>query len=208
MPPPNFASDTERGGPSPAIFLQPLPSLPTRPMTYSVHALRPIARRSFVGPFNCDITPSKAYVFEPNSQYAELGVPKHGVHLMPPPLSLCLDARGSTGDTRWVRNGCHPNAVLRPIVCGKKKQTVNGGISFVKPDVLPTNNINGKTSATTSDSDEEPDVTFGVFATRDLKAEEEIVLGWEWDDQHIVHELPRLLREGYGSGKYVSIYLF
>lgn len=50
------------------------------------------------------------------------------------------------------------------------------------------------------DGDEEPEVTFGVFAIRDLRAEEEIVLGWEWDDRHVVHELPKLLKDGYGSG--------
>ena len=51
------------------------------------------------------------------------------------------------------------------------------------------------------DDGDDPEVTFGVFAIRDLKAEEEIVLGWEWDDRHVVHELPRLLKEGYGSGR-------
>ena len=35
---------------------------------------------------------------------------------------------------------------------------------------------------------------FGVFALRDLKANEEVVLGWEWDDGNAVHNLPALLR--------------
>ena len=75
---------------------------------------------------------------------------------------------------------------------------MNDAMSSDKSDVLP----NGKPLSTaSSDNDEEPVVTFGVFAIRDLKAEEEIVLGWEWDDQHVVHELPKLLKEGYGSGK-------
>jgi hypothetical protein len=147
-----------------------------------------------------------------------------------------------------VRSGCHPNAVLRPVVCGKGKQRnrkekgmaetswghgegegdrserAGGGVSGVdggkmrsdrkKGDVRGGGgNGGGGTRAGTDglnegegkgegedESDESLDVTFGVFAIRDLKAEEEIVLGWEWDDRHVVHELPRLLKEGYGSG--------
>jgi hypothetical protein len=35
---------------------------------------------------------------------------------------------------------------------------------------------------------------FGVFALRDLKVGQEIVLGWEWDDGNAVHTLPALLK--------------
>jgi hypothetical protein len=42
--------------------------------------------------------------------------------------------------------------------------------------------------------DEDDDtLTFGVFALRDLKANEEVVLGWEWDDGNAVHSLPALI---------------
>ncbi|KAF8590238.1 hypothetical protein K439DRAFT_1382415, partial [Ramaria rubella] len=130
------------------------------------------------------------YLSEPTSQYAQLGVPKQGVHLIPPPLELCLDARGVGGEGRWVRSGCHPNAVLRPVVCGRRGQTrassAGGGSG-------------GEEEEDGDDDDGEPQVTFGVFAIRDVKADEEIVLGWEWDDRHVVHELPRLLREGYAT---------
>lgn len=154
------------------------------------------------------------------------------MHLVPPPFELCLDARGVGGEGRWVRSGCHPNAVLRPVVCDKAKrasgrkpfgtdagggeQTTGGGLGGTgtrdttsemgkggrsgrgvggRPPSRP-----GAGSLNESEEDEGLDVTFGVFAIRDLKAEEEIVLGWEWDDRHVVHELPRLLKEGYGSG--------
>ena len=42
-------------------------------------------------------------------------------------------------------------------------------------------------------SDEESGISFGVFALRDIKANEEVVLGWEWDDGHAVHHLPTLI---------------
>ncbi|KAF8950658.1 hypothetical protein BDZ97DRAFT_1933627 [Flammula alnicola] len=41
---------------------------------------------------------------------------------------------------------------------------------------------------------EEGTLSFGVFTLRDLKAGEEIVLGWEWDDGNMVHNLPALLQ--------------
>lgn len=37
------------------------------------------------------------------------------------------------------------------------------------------------------------DVSFGIFATSDISRREEIVLPWDWDDQHTIHLLPRLL---------------
>ena len=42
--------------------------------------------------------------------------------------------------------------------------------------------------------DDSDSLGFGVFALRDLKADEEVVLGWEWDDGNAVHNLPALLR--------------
>ena len=46
----------------------------------------------------------------------------------------------------------------------------------------------------TSDSDADPTtLSFALFALRDLRADEEIVLGWEWDDGHAVHMLPALM---------------
>lgn len=45
-----------------------------------------------------------------------------------------------------------------------------------------------------SDSDADPtSLSFALFALRDLRADEEIVLGWEWDDGHAVHMLPALM---------------
>ncbi|KAG5640164.1 hypothetical protein DXG03_000881, partial [Asterophora parasitica] len=45
---------------------------------------------------------------------------------------------------------------------------------------------------------DQPDgtLTFAVFALRDLKAHEEVVLGWEWDDGHAIHALPAFVKAG------------
>lgn len=47
---------------------------------------------------------------------------------------------------------------------------------------------------------------FGIFATRDLKPGEEVVLGWEWDDGSAVHVLPALIRNP-GMFPYVFVLL-
>ena len=40
----------------------------------------------------------------------------------------------------------------------------------------------------------EAELRFGLFALTNIKASQEIILGWEWDDQHIVHFLPEIIR--------------
>jgi len=93
--------------------------------------------------------------------------------------------------------------VLRPVVCraskGKDKDQ-RAAAGDPDQDKESDRGALGGAQGSLGDGDD-PEVTFGVFAIRDLKAEEEIVLGWEWDDRHVVHELPRLLKEGYGSGR-------
>ena len=103
---------------------------------------------------------------DPLNAYAHLGMPKPFVHLFGPPLDVALDARITGDKSRFVRNGCRPNAVLRPIFCQSKQA---------------------------AKSEDEDAIKFGIFALRDLKANEEVVLGWEWDDDNVVHHLPALI---------------
>ncbi len=180
------------------------------------------------------------------------GMPMPYVHLIPPPLSLALDARITGSEARFARSGCRPNAVLRPVLCrrrsdngkgkekGKAKEqhheqrrtqspeaeydptmppprfpasSTNGLVNGVSS--IPNNNVsatstsptsltpsNPKATYTTTSSssdnnghDEPPEdrVSFAIFALRDLKASEEVVLGWEWDDGSVVHQLPALV---------------
>ena len=130
-----------------------------RPPAYAVHAAEPIPADGLVAPFTSTITPSATYLSDPLNSYAHLGMPKPFVHLLGPPLDLALDARIAGNSARFVRNGCRPNAVLRPFLCRKQDDTLS----------------------------------FGVFALRDLKANEEVILGWEWDDGHVIHHLPALI---------------
>ncbi|KAF5347350.1 hypothetical protein D9756_010001 [Leucocoprinus leucothites] len=139
-------------------FLNPYSNASVRPPAYALHTTAPIRRDELIAPYTSTITPSSSYLADPLNAYAHLGMPKPFVHLIGPPLNLALDARISGDKSRFVRNGCRPNAVLRPTIC--------------------------------SDSER---LAFGVFALRDLRPDEEIILGWEWDDGNAVHSLPALI---------------
>ncbi|RPD70189.1 hypothetical protein L226DRAFT_493158 [Lentinus tigrinus ALCF2SS1-7] len=163
----------------PTIAVQPVPtsaaSFPSifangnasvRPLSYAIHATQPITSSKLIAPYPSTIIPTASYLRDPLNAYAHLGMPKPYVHLFGPPLDVALDARITGDQSRFVRNGCRPNAVLRPMFCPSKHP---------------------------AKSDDEA-VKFGIFALRDLKANEEVVLGWEWDDENVVHHLPALIQ--------------
>lgn len=58
-----------------------------------------------------------------------------------------------------------------------------------EPTLDPTADADGPTLTDSG----ELEVAFGIFALRELKEKEEIVLGWEWDDGSAIHELPGVL---------------
>jgi uncharacterized protein len=165
---------------TPIVLGSPLPtSTPTRisplppshfphsttsilPPSYYLHTTHPIASSSLITPYTSTVTPSSAYLSDPLNAYAGLGVPKPYVHLFGPPLDVAVDARISGSESRFARNGCRPNAVLRPVICPREDT-------------------------------EESSLEFALFALRDLKANEEVVLGWEWDDNHAIHQLPAII---------------
>ena len=154
---------------SPLSSLNPFLSQNSNPLVlppaFSLHTTQPISSHSFIAPFRSCVTPSSTYLADPLNSYAHLGMPKPYVHLLGPPIDMALDARIVGNHERFARWGCKPNAVLRPILCEQ----------------------------TSRETDNESPLGFGIFATKDMKANEEIVLGWEWDDGNAVHLLPALL---------------
>lgn len=141
-----------------ALSLSVDPSL--RPPSYAVHAARSIPSSSFITPFTSTITPSTAYLSDPLNAYAHLSMPKPFVHLIGPPLDLALDARQTGNQSRFVRSGCRPNAILRPVLCPRKKRSMSA--QRVEDDAEP---------------EDEDALTFGILALRDLKAHEEVGVG-------------------------------
>lgn len=80
MPAPTLPTDDTPTTDTRKTFLHPLSSPltpPVRPPTYTLHALRPIARQSYVVPYTCAITPSREYLREPTSQYAQVSFLHH-----------------------------------------------------------------------------------------------------------------------------------
>jgi hypothetical protein len=140
-----------------------------------MHTTQSIPSSKLITPYTSTIIPSSAYLSDPLNAYAHHGMPKPFVHLFGPPLDVALDARITGNEARFVRSGCRPNAVLRPVICPRAKRTDEHG-----------------PSPTPKSSDPET-LTFGVFALRDIKANEEVILGWEWDDGNAVHHLPALI---------------
>ncbi|WRT65245.1 uncharacterized protein IL334_002188 [Kwoniella shivajii] len=134
----------------------------TRPTIYSVYAEEPITFGSFIGEFKGEVVDCESYRKDPINQYSSLGLPKPHVRSIGPPVNLMIDARGYGNDLRFVRSGCHPNAVLRPLLWRSSEH-------------------------------ESPKLKLGLFASKDIGKRDEVVLGWEWDDQHVVHSLRSII---------------
>lgn len=154
-----------------------------RPPTYAFHTVAPVPSEHYITPFTSTITPTSTYLADPLNSYAHLGLPKPFVHLIGPPLDVALDARLTGNRARFVRSGCRPNAVLRPVLCRRAGPNAEGS----------SNNSSSSSSSSNCSKKDEETLSFGVFALRDLKANEEVVLGWEWDDGNAIHSLPALI---------------
>ncbi|KAF8438383.1 hypothetical protein L210DRAFT_3404233 [Boletus edulis BED1] len=166
---------------------RPYAKSPLTSSTNTISSSKPndtIPATTLLAPYTAAIVPSAAYLADPLNGYAHLGMGKPQVRLVGGGWEVGLDARGvggeddADGKARWARCGCWPNAVVRPVIC--RQQTDDSSDQDDGPS--------------TSASEADPtSLSFALFALRDLKADEEIVLGWEWDDGHAVHMLPALM---------------
>jgi hypothetical protein len=142
----------------PLKYIEPSQNIYARPTIYGVFVSEVLPPGAFLGEYRCEVLDAATYRKDPINQYSALGIPKPYVHSVGPPVNLMLDARSYGNEMRFVRSGCHPNAVIRPV--------------FFRASDSPKQKLH-----------------FGIFAARELSKNEEIVLGWEWDDQHVVHTL-------------------
>ena len=132
------------------------------PTRYGVFATGQKEVGDFLGEYSGEILDAETYHRDPINQYQSLGVPKPHVHRIGPPINLLIDARGYGNHLRFIRSGCHPNALIRPIIWKVPNS----------PDAQ---------------------VRFGIFACRPIRPDEELVLPWEWDDQHVVHSFRHIV---------------
>ena len=103
-----------------------------RPPTYGVYTANPTAGTIPAGAllttYVSQVIPVSAYTGALLSQYTLLQLPKPHVRIIPPPLSLALDARELGNESRFIRNGCHPNAVIRPVISENSPAGVEWGV--------------------------------------------------------------------------------
>ncbi|CEH13954.1 PHD Zn-finger proteins [Ceraceosorus bombacis] len=179
------------------MSIVPLPTEPARPWcasrTFSrptMHGLfadSPILAGSFISEYRGELLSTAAYRANPINQYAQVGTVKPHVHMFPPPLAVAIDARRFGTEARFARASCHPNAVLRPILF-----TRTGEAELVKSEDADHFSSLGPSFKR---PEREPELLFGIFALTDIPRTHEITLGWEWDDEHIVHLLPSLVKD-------------
>ncbi|EFI26830.1 hypothetical protein CC1G_15232 [Coprinopsis cinerea okayama7 len=173
-----------------------------RPPTFALHTTTPIPSHSFISPYTSVLTPSRHYVEDVLNGYASTGLPKPFVHLLGKPWDLALDSRMVGCEGRFVRSGCRPNAVLRPVICEDAAVSTRSSASSRKR--RKSSNSKGRDkdgggkdkdggNGEDVEEEEEAPLKFGLFALRDLKENEEVVLGWEWDDGNVVHTLPAVV---------------
>lgn len=177
----------------------------SKPVMHGLFAGNAIPAGAFITEFRGELTTSASYLANPANQYSVLGASKPHVHLFPPPLSLAIDARRFGTEARFARYGCHPNAAIRPILL---KYSASTDIANIEESEFASQTPIGLTSsragtptfanygngAWESGTPEGPELRFGLFALSNIARSHEIILGWEWDDQHIVHFLPELIR--------------
>lgn len=144
-----------------------------RPSMYALFADIPIRKGDFIGEVLGEVFAGEKYRNDPINQYRSLGAPKPSVRGLSAPLDLVIDQRGFGNETRFARNGCHSNSVVRPIIFSKTASSA--GLD----DDAAT---------------EEPVINFGLFASREIRGREEISVPWDWDDEHIVHALAPILQ--------------
>ncbi|TFK32897.1 hypothetical protein BDQ12DRAFT_472362 [Crucibulum laeve] len=92
---------------------------------------------------------------------------------------------GKRGEIReeWVSS----ERDLRPVLYEKTGKETKKDTTTEEDREYARKGEKGKKKEDAGDS-----LTFGIFTLQDNKTNEEIVLGWEWDDGNAVHHLPCL----------------
>ena len=111
----------------------------SRPPTYGLYttpasssASGTIPAGTLLSTYISHIVAVSTYTSAPLSQYSLLHLPKPHVRLIPAPLSLALDAREMGNESRFIRNGCHPNAVIRPVLDDTSSYGIVWGVYATK----------------------------------------------------------------------------
>lgn len=180
-----------------------------RPTTHAVYATSSIPAGTFITPVRGEIKSIESYRRDPINQYDLLGTLKAGVRSLAEPWSLVVDGRKWGNETRFIRSGCHPNAIMKVIKVetehDEHKESLAAPASTAVD--LPSRSSRSRSSTPLhwSAQKQRPPTTesnsidissrfvLAVYSLVDISKREEIVLPWDWDDLHLIHLVPSLL---------------
>jgi hypothetical protein len=163
---------------------------------------------------NGQVFDGREYRADPINQWNELGVLKNHTRGIGLPWDIVLDQRKWGDETRFLRQGCHPNVFVRPLIVRKNKEGGESSTSSSKKnnkDATGRKNTNNNITSSTASrkainamlqggsitegNADEWELSFGLYALQDISKREELVLPFDWSDDHVVHSLHTLLFE-------------
>lgn len=147
-----------------------------RPPVYGVFTSAATAAGTCMTFMYGEVVSASSYRKDPINQWEDLGVLKPFTRGLPQPWNLVLDQRRWGDETRFIRQGCHPNVHVKPVLLPKNDAASNhGAAEYVDAEV------------------DGYELAFGLFALQDIPRREELVLPFDWADDHVLHTLPALL---------------
>lgn len=180
-----------------------------RPPAYGVFAASIVGAGDLIGEVSGHVCKRDAYIANPLNQYDRMRLVKPGAHHIAGVWDLVVDSRVTGNAARFARPGCHPNAVVCPIVV---PQSARIQPQTAAPSINGDSGINSGDESDGGEGDDSDGparadliiddvgdkrlstrLSFGLFALTDIAEDEEIVVPWHWDDGHLIRSLPSLL---------------
>lgn len=134
-----------------------------------------------------EVVSGEQYRNDPINQWHDLGVMKCHTRGLAQPWDLVLDQRRFADESRFIRNGCHPNVFVKPVIVRKSTSTdtaVKKGRSAARRKADQQKAVQEAG---------EFELVFGLYTLQDIAKREELVLPFDWADDHVVHSLHTLL---------------
>ena len=178
-----------------------------RPTIHGVFTSSAIASGALLSLVHGEILSGEAYRADPVNQWAELGVLKNHTRGVGMPWDLVLDQRRWGDESRFIRQGCHPNVYIRPVIVRRPCAEIGALASTTTSTTAskkgsnkrrrggqrtanaPVSTLQGASEADAGSYE----LAFGLYALQDISKREELVLPFDWADDHVLHALHGLL---------------
>ena len=168
-----------------------------RPTIHGVFSTTSYSSGHLVSIMYGEVLSGEQYRASPVNQWSDTGVMKNHTRSVGQPWDLVLDQRRWGDESRFLRQGCHPNVYVRPIIA-RKTETAESTGPTSRTALLQTGKKGRKQRRLqrqyeASSIDDEWELAFGLYALQDIHKREELVLPFDWADDHVVHTLHTLL---------------